>query len=66
MKDFARISENYPEGFHACLNVTGNEKTRLFLETTVHLEDDRSVLFIVFQCRGIREILRIKTLVSCS
>lgn len=26
MKSFIGISENCPEGFHACVNVTGNEK----------------------------------------
>lgn len=31
------MSENCPEVFHACVNVTGNEKnTGLLLQTTVH------------------------------
>lgn len=50
MKDFARISENYSEVFHACLNVTGNDKknTALLLQTTVHLEE-RSVYCVLVQ-----------------
>ena len=38
-----QISENYPEVFHACLNVTGNEKN-ISLLYKLHLAESR-VLF---------------------
>lgn len=66
MKSFIGISENCLEVSHACVNVTGNEKKHwaVIRNDSSLRGETSSVLFVVFYYKGIREIVRIKTVVT--